>query len=149
MPRSQQRDQRFLRLLDETLSRIPADIIPLTTVREVRLAKRGPLRGLVGLTTWGRAGRGGRERGAPKGRQTVAFYGELLDQLSDRAAMAVIAHELAHAWLNEHVLPEDSKARETETDDLVSSWGLGEELHALNEETETIWEAPESRRSIV
>jgi Zn-dependent protease with chaperone function len=70
------------------------------------------------------------------GIQKITFYSELLDQLSDAAALAVLAHELAHAWLNEHVAPEQSKSREKEADRLAKSWGFTEELDALANETE-------------
>ena len=57
-----------------------------------------------------------------KGVQTIIFYSELLDQLSDEAATGVIVHELAHAWLNEHLSPLSSIRSETEADDLARSW---------------------------
>ena len=131
-------DPRFLDLLDQTLRRIPTGASPISTVTEVRLELRGKRRGLVGLTTWGRTG------GAH--RQVLTFYRDLLGQLSDGAAKAVIVHEIAHAWLNENVRPEDSREREDQADDLARRWGFGDELRALDEETETIWESPESRR---
>ena len=71
-------------------------------------------------------------------RQTITFYSSLLDELSDLAATAVIAHELAHAWLNEHVRPEESRRREREADDLARAWGFGPELDALDREAETV-----------
>ncbi len=52
--------------------------------------------------------------------------------------MGVIAHELAHAWLNEHSYPEDSTKREREADELARSWGYGEYLDALAAESEPI-----------
>jgi hypothetical protein len=71
-------------------------------------------------------------------RQTITFYSELLDALSDPAATAVIAHELAHAWLNEHVRPEESGQREREADALARDWGFGPELRALDREAVTV-----------
>jgi Zn-dependent protease with chaperone function len=71
-------------------------------------------------------------------RQTITFYSSLFDALSDRAAQAVIAHELAHAWLNEHVRPEESRRRELEADALAREWGFGAELDALDREAETV-----------
>ena len=71
-------------------------------------------------------------------RQTITFYSSLLNALSDPAATGVIAHELAHAWLNEHVRPEESRTREREADDLAREWGFGPELDALDAEAETV-----------
>ena len=71
-------------------------------------------------------------------RQTMTFYSRLFDSLSDSAAVAVIAHELAHAWLNEHLVPEESKGREKEADRLARRWGFGPELDALDREAETV-----------
>jgi len=71
-------------------------------------------------------------------RQTITFYTSLLDALSDPAATAVIAHELAHAWLNEHVRPEESREREREADALAMEWGFGPELDALDREAVTV-----------
>jgi hypothetical protein len=70
--------------------------------------------------------------------QTITFYSELLNALSDEAAEGVIAHELAHAWLNEHVRPEESPEREAEADRLAREWGFGTELDALDREAETV-----------
>lgn len=70
--------------------------------------------------------------------QSLSFYSQLIDGLSDPAATAVIAHELAHAWLNEHVSPRESREREREADALARSWGFGPELDALDAEAETV-----------
>jgi hypothetical protein len=46
----------------------------------------------------------------------------------------VVAHELAHAWLNEHV----SQVLETEgreADELARAWGCGRYVEALEAET--------------
>lgn len=71
-------------------------------------------------------------------QQTITFYSFLLDALSDEAAVGVMVHELAHAWLNEHVRPEESRAREREADALARDWGFGPELEALDREAETV-----------
>ena len=111
----------------ETLSSFPAGVPPLRSVVEVRMRKRAT-HGTVGLTTYRTAGSrlvGGR-RTADRGSQTITFYSELLDQLSDDAAKGVVVHELAHAWLNEHVSPKSSRRREAEADELARSLGVRE-----------------------
>lgn len=121
-----QKDQRFVRLLSDVMSRIPLEVVAVTSVRRVSVRKVGRLPGLVGLTRW------------LDGRQTITFYSALLDALSDEAYSAIIAHELAHAWLNEHEKPEESTAREREADELAKGWGFGEELSELAKEAESI-----------
>jgi Zn-dependent protease with chaperone function len=135
------KDRRFLELFTRTLAKIPPDTLPLGTVRRVNLGRRGRMMGLVGLTIWGDLayrtdGGGGARNTISGGTQTLSFYAELLNQLSEDASVGVIAHELAHAWLNEHVLPENSGAREA--DELARRWGFGKELDALDKETESI-----------
>ncbi|MGA2198381.1 MAG: hypothetical protein ABSG45_00415 [Nitrososphaerales archaeon] len=132
-------DRRFLGLLRNALAKIPPDATPLCTLRQVSLKRRGELPGLVGLTRWGQlsheeGGKAGRATAA--GSQTITFYTELLSQLSESASVGVMVHELAHAWLNEHLLPEDSAAREGEADELARKWGFEKELAALEQETE-------------
>jgi Zn-dependent protease with chaperone function len=126
-------DPDFLRLFSATVSNVPRDVLPIRTLVKVRLRRKGRLRGLAGLTWYGT-----RQRPNTKARQHITFYTHLLDQLSKEAKVAVIAHELAHAWLNEHLRPEQSRTREKEADDLARRWGFGEELAALENETETI-----------
>ena len=70
--------------------------------------------------------------------QTNTFYTDFFSALSDKAAVAVIPHELAHAWPNEHSDPEESRTRELEADPLAREWGFGEELDALDAEAETL-----------
>lgn len=118
-------DGRTTSILRAALARIPDDVTPIGTLREVRSMKRGPP-GFAGLTTYS------------KGRQTITFYTRTLELLSRRASLAVVVHELAHAWLNEHRRPEQSKAREEEADALVARWGFQVELDALEDETEPI-----------
>lgn len=127
-------DPRFLRILRDAESRPPPSVPRITTVRSVILSSR-PTRATVGLTRYFDV-----QYLVVLSRpvQTITFYSELLNALSDEAAEAVIAHELAHAWLNEHVSPEESAAREAEADRLAREWGFGPELDALDQEAETL-----------
>jgi len=97
------------------------------------------LPGVVGLTTFSL------ESYAPNGVareesgcHTITFYTNLMDKLTDRAVVAVMAHELAHAWLNEHLRPEASKTREDDADMLAEMWGFDGKLAALAEQTEPL-----------
>ncbi len=135
-----ERDAPRLRMLfGEALSRFPKNIATLRSVTRVQLRKRGRMSGLVGLTTYccveleNGATKNGEQENSPA--QRITLYSELLDQLSDRAAIGVIAHELAHVWLNEHVSPKASKEREIEADELARRWGYGAYLDALQAET--------------
>ncbi|HEV2389789.1 MAG TPA: SprT-like domain-containing protein [Nitrososphaerales archaeon] len=126
---------RLRTLIEEALSGFPVDVLPLRSIVEVRMRKRAT-RGTVGLTTYSptRTALDSGRRRADRGTQTITFYSELLDQLSDDAAKGVIVHELAHAWLNEHVSPESSHRREVEADALARNWGYGRYLDALDAE---------------
>jgi predicted metalloprotease with PDZ domain len=93
----------------------------------------------VGLTTF--CVEGYAPNGVAKeesGAHTITFYTDLMDKLTDRAVVAVMAHELAHAWLNEHLRPEASKTREDDADMLAEMWGFESELAALAEQAEPI-----------
>jgi hypothetical protein len=130
--------KRLHALFERTLSHFPDGVPPLQSVTKVQLRKRSQVKGVVGLTTYCcietmDIRRADGETG--KKSQRITFYRELLDQLSDDAAMGVIAHELAHAWLNEHLRPEASKKREKEADELARRWGYGRFLDALAAET--------------
>ncbi len=130
-----------MRLFSETLARIPRDVIPVRSVRSVRLRRKGRPRGYVGLTTYSPTDPDewqGPPSSVANATQTITFYTDILYQLSDEAVIAVIAHELAHAWLNEHVHPEESKKREREADELVAGWGFVMELEALDQESESL-----------
>jgi len=97
------------------------------------------LPGVVGLTTFyvdGYAPNGVAKE--ESGAHTITFYTNLMDKLTDRAVVAVMAHELAHAWLNEHLRPEASGTREDDADMLAEMWGFEEELAALAEQTEPV-----------
>ena len=126
-------DRRFLALFGDALARIPPGTFPVTTVSSVRLQSRGAKEGLAGLTHWIY-----NDGSLHKGRQTISFYSELLDHLSDPGYLGVIVHELAHAWLNEHLAPEESPRRESEADELARTWGFEGELQALESETEPV-----------
>ncbi len=127
------RDARFTRLFRQAALRPPANVPRITTVRSVTLSKRST-RTTVGLTRYSKV----RFLFLSRPRQTITFYSALMEALSDQAATAVMAHELAHAWLNEHVSPEESGARERQADDLAREWGFGKELDALDREAETV-----------
>ncbi len=128
------RDGRFRRLFREALQRPPQGVERITTVRSVSLSRR-PTKTMVGLTRYSRV-RYFLVLSRPQ--QTITFYSYLLSALSDPAAVAVMAHELAHAWLNEHEKPEESRQREREADALAREWGFGPELEALDREAETV-----------
>jgi Zn-dependent protease with chaperone function len=120
----------------EALSSFPSDVPPLRSVAEIRMEKMAT-QGTVGLTTYRiRSGPGRGRNSADHGKQKITFYSELLDRLSDDAATGVIVHELAHAWLNEHVSPRSSRRREREADELARRWGYGRYLDALDAETD-------------
>ena len=114
--------------------RPPSGVARITTVRSIVLSRR-PTKTIVGLTRYSRV-RYLLVLSRP--RQTITFYSSLLDALSDPAATAVIVHEMAHAWLNEHVRPEESREREREADALAWKWGFGPELAALDREAVTV-----------
>ena len=130
---------RYRSLLEECLGRIPSSGRPVRLRTEIRLRRRGTLPGVVGLTTFfveGYAPNGVTREEA--GAHTITFYTNLMDKLTDRAVVAVMAHELAHAWLNEHLRPEASESRENDADMLAEMWGFEEELATLAEQTEPI-----------
>jgi hypothetical protein len=131
--------RRYRTLLSYCLSRIPPNGAPLRFPTEIRLRRRGDLPGIVGLTTFSLEGYAPRGFGVSnQGRHTITFYTDLLNRLSRRAVVAIMAHELAHAWLNEHIRPEASKVREEDADMLAEMWGFGPELEALAAETEPL-----------
>jgi hypothetical protein len=134
-------DSDVIKLFERTLARIPSEVPPILTLQRVSLRRKGARPGLVGLTRWAqvdyRRDSHAASDEAEKGSQTMTFYTGLLDRLSSRAAVGVMVHELAHAWLNEHDFPTSSKAREREADELARTWGFGRELGSLEQETES------------
>ena len=127
-------ERRFRRLFSEANKRPPTVVPRITSVRSITLSHRRT-KTTVGLTRYSRVRY---FLVLSKPRQSITFYSSLLDALSDPAATAVIAHELAHAWLNEHVRPEESREREREADALAREWGFGPELDALDQEAVTV-----------
>ena len=125
---------RFNRLFREAVRRPPETIPRITSVGSIVFSNR-PTKTTVGLTRYSDL-KFLLVFSRPK--QTITFYSSLFDALSDRAALAVIAHELAHAWLNEHLRPEESRRRELEADSVARHWGFGAELDALDKEAETV-----------
>ncbi|QQG47992.1 MAG: M48 family metalloprotease [archaeon] len=128
------KDKRFRRLLRDAVLRPPKEFQGISSVKAVALSNH-PTKSVVGLTRYSEVRL---LMVLSKPRQTITFYSDLMNALSDRAAEAVIAHELAHAWLNEHKRPEESREREAEADALARKWGFGEELAALDREAETL-----------
>jgi hypothetical protein len=126
-------DPHFRRLFAAALVRPPPDVPKVKTLKSVSLSRR-PTKWTVGLTRYSRV----RFFLLSRPRQTITFYSSLLDELSDPAALAIMGHELAHAWLNEHVEPIESVEREKEADELARKWGFGPELDALDREAETV-----------
>ena len=125
--------------VEEAILRLPSDALRIPSLTAISLRESSEGGSLAGLTTWTTY-----ERrilfGPLKGKddvvvQRIELYRDIIDQLSERARVAVVAHELAHAWLNDNVAPEASKEREKASDELARKWGFGRELDALAEET--------------
>gem|GEM_PF-1361447 len=125
--------------VDEALARLPIEALDIPTLRSItskKASEGGSLAGLTRRITYERTIR----LGAAKTKddvvvQRIELYRDIMLQLSERSRVAVVAHELAHAWLNDNVGPEDSNRREEESDALTRKWGFGKELEALEDET--------------
>lgn len=131
-------DPKLLRVLETAFSKLPANVEPIRSVTKVQMKKRGEMVGLVGLTRYCCVRPGGEQNPDGPPSQTITFYSDLFDEISDRSAVGVMAHELAHAWLNEHASPDESQKREKEADELARRWGYGRYLDALSAETEPV-----------
>lgn len=133
---------RLKALVREALSRYPKGEQPVRSISKIQLRKRSRMKGLVGLTTYCCVELEDNSKRRPErtgdATQRITFYSELLDQLSDSAAIGVIAHELAHSWLNEYVSPKSSRKREREADELARRWGYGKYLDALEAEAVSV-----------
>jgi hypothetical protein len=128
----------LLALLNDAVSKIPEGTRQLFTLKKIIFRKRAATAGLVGLTRYRFPESRETGRKSDSGRHIITFYTGLLGRLSRAAALGVVAHELAHAWLNEHVSPEQSERREQEADRLATRWGFAPELEALADETEPV-----------
>ena len=128
------KDRSFLRIFRDAVRRPSTTVAKISTVRSVVLSNH-PTTTTVGLTRYSEVKF---LVVFSRPSQTITFYSDLMKALSDEAAEAIIAHELAHAWLNEHVRPEESKEREAAADILARKWGFGPELDALDDEAETV-----------
>ena len=130
---------RLEELLKSVFAIFPKGAEPLKSVTAMQMRRRGETEGLVGLTRYCCVTAEGNQVSVDrKPSQTITFYSDLFDEISDRSAIGVVAHELAHAWLNEHIRPEASKKRESEADTLAREWGYGEYLAELASETEPV-----------
>ena len=133
-------DERVDRLVNRVVSKMPSEALDIPSLSSLRLLATsldGKLAALTRVTIYESTMRdeSGREWIEENMGQEITLYRDLINALSDGAAMAVIAHEVAHAWLNHHVRPEDSKEREMESDELARKWGFTEEMASLDDET--------------
>jgi hypothetical protein len=129
------------RAVDEALARLPPEASHIPTLRSIssrKTSENGSLAGLTRRITYERTVRFGlgTTRTDEVVLQKIELYVDLMLQLSEMARVAVVAHELAHAWLNDNVAPDDSASREEECDALAAKWGFGAELQALADEVE-------------
>ncbi|MCZ6613533.1 MAG: M48 family metalloprotease [Thaumarchaeota archaeon] len=134
-------DNRLKNLILQTLDNMPPDGLDISSLESIQLSDLSPTETLAALTTHSSfdvtiRNDEGNEWDEIRSRQKITFYLDILNNLSDLAVKAIIAHEIAHAWLNEHVKPESSQQREKDSDDLARKWGFTEELLELENETD-------------
>lgn len=120
---------------------MPPNGLEISSLKSIQLSELSPTETLAALTTHSSfdvvmRNDEGNEWDETRTRQKITFYRDILDNLSDLSVIAIIAHEIAHAWLNEHVKPESSQQREKESDELARKWGFNEELLELENETD-------------
>lgn len=135
------REEGIRRALEEVLARLPVEALDIPTLNSITSRKTSDAGSLAGLTrrvTYERTIRFGlgKTRTDEVVVQKVELYRDMMMQLSLSSREAVIAHELAHAWLNDNIAPDDSATREEECDALAEKWGFVDELRALADETE-------------
>jgi len=133
-------DERIKNLILQTVDNIPPEALEIPSLGSILLSDVSPTETLAGLTTHSSyevtfRNDKGNEWDETRTRQKITFYRDILNNLSDLSVKAIIAHEIAHAWLNEHVIPESSQQRENDSDDLARKWGFTRELFALENET--------------
>lgn len=134
-------DERIKNLIIQTLDHMPPNGLEISSLKSIQLSDLSPTETLAALTTHSSfdvvlRNDEGNEWDETRTRQKITFYRDILDNLSDLSVIAIIAHEIAHAWLNEHVKPESSQQREKESDELARKWGFNEELLELENETD-------------
>lgn len=134
-------DNRIKNLILQTLDNMPPEGLDISSLESIQLSDLSPTETLAALTTHSSfdvtiRNDEGNEWDEIRSRQKITFYLDILNNLSDLAVKAIIAHEIAHAWLNEHVKPESSQQREKDSDDLARKWGFNEELLELENETD-------------
>ncbi len=127
--------------VDEALTRLPPEASDVPTLRLItskKTSEGGSLAGPTRRITYERTVRFGlgKTRTDEVVVQKIELYLDMMLQLSEMSRVAVVAHELAHAWLNDNVAPDDSATREEECDALAEEWGFGDELKALADETD-------------
>ncbi|MDE1854793.1 MAG: hypothetical protein KGH57_00525 [Candidatus Micrarchaeota archaeon] len=129
------KDNRSYSLIAETLARIPNGF-ELGSLRRIEFNDRHVVKTAAMIRVYRADIENEKADGIERGIQRLRLYPDLLFQLSDKAAIGVIVHEIAHAWLTENSGPEESQKREREADDLARKWGFGQELDALYQEAE-------------
>jgi Zn-dependent protease with chaperone function len=133
-------DARIRRLVNHAVRHMPVMALNIPSLERIVLLPDSPTPTLAALTHYVKheeviSTRGNQGRRREVETQTINLYANLLVRLSDDAVMAILVHELAHAWLNEHVKPEDSPEREEASDELARRWGFGAQIAALERET--------------
>ncbi|MFQ6010612.1 MAG: hypothetical protein ACE5KG_00355 [Nitrososphaerales archaeon] len=134
-------DERIRDLVLQTVEGMPPDALDISSLRSIRLYEVSPTDTLAALTRHNSydvtvRDSKGTEWDETRTRQEITFYRDILNNLSDLSVKAIVAHEIAHAWLNEHRKPEASPQRERESDELARKWGFAKELLALENETD-------------
>ncbi len=134
-------DERIKNLILQTVDNMPPDALEISSLGSIQLSDLSPTETLAALTTHSSydvtiMNDEGNEWDETRTRQKITLYRDILNNLSDLSVKAIIAHEIAHAWLNEHVNPESSEQRENDSDDLARKWGFTRELLTLENETD-------------
>ncbi len=134
-------DKRIKNLILQTVDNMPPDALEISSLGSIQLSDLSPTETLAALTTHSSydvtiRNDEGNEWDETRTRQKITLYRDILNKLSDLSVKAIIAHEIAHVWLNEHVNPESSEQREKDSDDLARKWGFKRELLALENETD-------------
>lgn len=70
-------------------------------------------------------------------QHNITLCTDMLALYSDEAAMSVIAHEIAHGWLDELGMSHRD-TNEQETDFILIEWGFGPGFHKFNHESKML-----------